>query len=99
MTAVKNASDAFVRFVSEVVSRFPELGIHQNLEEDIGHWHKGREPLTEEQREANQRLANAYPDGTLRPYFDDETKSIGRPWLMTRDGRPPRLLYDATEPQ
>lgn len=89
VTAVKNASDAFVRFVGGVVSGFPELGIDRNLEEDIDHWHKDREPLTEEQREANQRLANAYRDGTL---------SFGQ-WLMTPEGRPPRLLYDATEPQ
>ena len=99
VTAVKNASRAFVRFVDAVVSKFPELGIDRNLEEDIDHWHRGREPLTNEQREINQRLANGYRDGTLGPYFDDEAKKIGRPWLMTRYGRPARLLYDATEPQ
>ena len=45
--------------------------------------------LTEEQLEANERLASAYRDGSL---------NFGQ-WRITPDGRPPRLLYDAAEPQ
>ena len=89
VTAVKNVSRSFVRFVGDIVKRFPKLDIHRGLDEDINKWHEGCVPLTEEQREANERLASAYRDGSL---------NFGQ-WRITPDGRPPRLLYDATEPQ
>jgi hypothetical protein len=88
LIAKKNPTVRFVRFVEAVTKRLPDLKLHTNLNVDIKRWYKEYQPLTPSEREANDRLAEAYRQGELK----------FRVLPLLSDGAAPRLRYDASRP-
>ena len=88
LIAKKNPTVRFVRFVEAITKSLPDLKLHTNLNVDIKRWYKEYQPLTPSEREANDRLAEAYRQGELK----------FRVLPLLSDGAAPRLRYDASRP-